>query len=75
MCDRKAAAAAPFVPLLEEKADQVLPDQPWAMGIGANFFEESSGEVFHPSSSWRNFGNLLEVIGSSQFGGVMLETA
>lgn len=51
MCDRKAAAAAPFVPLLEEKADQVLPDQPWAMGIGANFFEESSGEVFHPSSS------------------------
>lgn len=36
---RKAAAAS-FAPLLEEKADQVLPDQPWAMSRGANFFEE-----------------------------------
>lgn len=42
VCDGNVAAAVPFVPLLEEKADQVLPDEPRAMSMGANFFEESS---------------------------------
>ena len=49
--DRRAAGDAPFAPLLEEKADRVLPDEPWAMSVGANFLEESSGKAFHPPSS------------------------
>lgn len=33
VCDRRAADDGPFVPLLEQKDDQVLPDEPWAMNV------------------------------------------
>lgn len=69
VCDRRTAGDVLFAPLLEEKDDQVLPDEPWAMNVGANILEESSGKAFYPLLPEETVENCWKQLASVNLGG------